>query len=191
MLVYASKLMGTPILSMQASAQIARLNGFVIDPDSLKTLAFLVAGAGSSNILPVKSVREYSNYGMVVDSHDDLAEPGEVIKVDKILSLHFNLPGLKVETKKGTKLGKVLDFTMTSDDFTVQQIVVKRPLYKALLDAELLIPRQEIVEVTDDKIIVKDEEKVIRARAMNEDFIPNFVNPFRKTAVAATKTEEN
>ena len=32
---------------------------------------------------------------------------------------------------------------------------------------------------TDYKIIVKDEEKVLKRRAEKEDFIPNFVNPFR------------
>ena len=46
-------------------------------------------------------------------------------------------------------------------------------------DPELTIPRTEIVEITDYKIIVKDEEKTIKDRAENEDFIPNFVNPFR------------
>ena len=94
--------------------------------------------------------------------------------------LNFNLIGLKVETKKGSKLGKVSDYTVTDDNFSVQQIIVKRPLIKSFVDPELTIPRKEIVEITDYKIIVKDEEKVIRARAEKEDFIPNFVNPFRK-----------
>ena len=62
----------------------------------------------------------------------------------------------------------------------LQQIIVKRPVVKSFLDPELTIPRKEIAEVTDYKIIVKDEEKEIREKAKNEEFIPNFVNPFRK-----------
>ena len=85
-----------------------------------------------------------------------------------------------METKKGSKLGKVQDFTVTSEDFIVQQIIVKRPAVKALIDPELTISRKEIVEITDDKVVVRDEEKVIKARAEKEDFIPNFVNPFRE-----------
>ena len=101
------------------------------------------------------------------------------------MELNFNVVGLKVETKKGSKLGKVTDFTVTSDNFSVQQIIVKRPAIKSFLDPELIIPRAEIVEITDYKIIVRDEEKVIKERALKEDFVPNFVNPFRKTEVPA------
>ena len=183
MLVYASKLIGAPILSMQSAGPIGAIAGSIVDPNSLKILAFYISGplVKNTNILDTKSIREYSKYGCVVDSIEDLAEKDDIIKVSKIIDLNFSLIGLKVETKKGTKLGKVIDFTITPDDFSVQQIVVKRPLVKSFLDPELIIPRAEIVEITDYKIIVKDEEKVIKARAEKEDFIPNFVNPFRKT----------
>ena len=97
--------------------------------------------------------------------------------------------GLKVETKKGSKLGKVIDFTMTSEDFMTQQIIVQRPTVKRLVDPELTIPRGEVVEVTDYKIIVKDEEKVIRKKAENEDFVPNFVNPFREPDFAPADSQ--
>ena len=98
--------------------------------------------------------------------------------------MNFNLVGLKVETKKGSNLGKVVDYTLTPEDFMVQQIIVKRPMIKRFVDPELTIPRKEIVEIDDYKIIVKDEEKVIKARAEKEDFIPNFVNPFREQGFA-------
>ena len=54
-------------------------------------------------------------------------------------------------------------------------------MFQSFFDSELTIPRSEIVEITDYKIIVRDEEKVIKERALKEDFVPNFVNPFRKT----------
>ena len=186
MLVYASKLIGAPILSMQASGPIGAIAGIIIDPDSLKILAFYISGGivKNANILDVKSIREYSRYGCVIDSADELAEKDDIIKVSKVIDLNFSLNGLKVETKKGTKLGKVIDYTVTSDDFTLQQIIVKRPLVKSFLDPELIIPRSEITEVTDYKIIVKDEEKTIQKKAETTDFIPNFVNPFRKTEPA-------
>lgn len=193
MLAYASKLLDTPILSMQSASSVGQISAFIVDPDSLKIIAFFISGPliKTANILDTKSIREYSKYGCVVDSADELAEKDDIIKVSKIIDLNFNLTGLKVETKKGTKLGKVIDFTVTPDDFTVQQIIVKRPLVKSFLDPELTIPRSEIVEVTDYKIIVKSEEKTIQKKAETTEFIPNFVNPFRKTepahSQAATK----
>lgn len=184
MLVANSKLLNLPVLSVQDSGRVATISNTIVDPDSLKIIAFRVYGAVSSeggNVLDAKSVREYSSFGIVIDSTDELVGDNDIVKIKDVIDLNFSLIGLKVETKKGTKLGKVIDFTVTEDNFSVQQIIVKRPTIKSFLDAELTIPRAEIVEITDYKIIVRDEEKVIKERALNEDFIPNFVNPFRKT----------
>lgn len=191
MLAYASKLLGAPILSMQSASSIGQISAFIVDPDSLKIIAFFVSGplVKNANILVAKSIREYSKYGCVIDSIDELTEKDDVIKVSKIIDLNFNLTGLKVETKKSTKLGKIIDFTVTPDDFAVQQIIVKRPLVKSFLDPELTIPRSEIVEVTDYKIIVKNEEKTILKKAETTEFIPNFVNPFRKTEPARSPAQ--
>ena len=191
MLITSASLIGTPILSVQASSKIAEISEPIIDPDTLTIIAFKVSGPliNKAYILDTKSVREYSQYGMVIDSIDDLAEPDDIIKVAKVLDLRFNLIDLKVETKKGTKLGKITDYTLTDNDFIIQQIIVKRPLVKSFIDPTLTIHRKEIVEVTDYKVIVKDEEKTIRARAEKEDFIPNFVNPFRGQDFAQSQTE--
>lgn len=192
MLIANTKLIGLPILSVQDSGPIGSIASVIIDPDTLKIIAFRVYGAASSeggNILDVRSVREYSKYGLVIDSADELVGDGDIVKIQKVLELNFSLIGLKVETKKGSKLGKITDFTVTEDNFSVQQIIVKRPTIKSLLDPELVIPRAEITEVTDYKVIVKDEEKVIKERAMKEDFVPNFVNPFRKTEPAHSSAD--
>lgn len=183
MLVAYSNLLGTPILSVQAGGTIGYLKSAIVDPDTLKILAFRLQGPsiGPANLLDTQSIREYSNLGMVIDDADELVEEGDVIRIKEVLELNFDLLTLKVETKKGSKLGKVVDFTLNPDDYVIQQIIVKRPLIKALNDPELTIPRTEIVEITDYKIIVKDEEKTIKARAEKEDFIPNFVNPFRNS----------
>ena len=182
MLVYSSRLTGTPVLSVQASSQIATITSPIIDPDSFKIIAFYIDGPATNNgtnVLDISSIREYSNLGIVIDDADELVTADDVIKIQDAINLHFNPIGLKVESKKGSRLGKVIDFTVTSEDFVIQQIIVKRPTIKSFIDSELTIHRREIVEITDTKIVVKDEEKVIRERAAKEDFVPNFVNPFR------------
>lgn len=194
MLVSANRLIGTSILSMQSAGSVGSIAAPIVDPSSFKILAFYLTGPlinDSNNILDIKSIREYSRLGCVIDSINELVEKNDVVKISEIIDLGFNPIGLKVETKKGSKLGHVIDFTVTSEDFMIQQIIVKRPLIKSFTDPELTIPRKEIVKVTDYKIIVKDEEKVIKKRAANEDFIPNFINPFResKQDLAPAQTE--
>lgn len=197
MLVMNSRLIGAPVLSVQAGGPIGRIVDAIVDPDNLSVIAFHVDGPPinkQQNILDVRSVREYSSYGFVIDDIDELVSPDDVIRINNILKLNFNLLSLKVETKKGSKLGKVQDFTLTSEDFIIQQIIVKRPMIKSLNDPELTIPRSEIVEITDYKIIVKEEEKTIKKKAEKQEFVPNFVNPFRESqpgfAPADTKTPD-
>ena len=182
MLVSGAKLINTPIMSMQTGAPVGFISAPIIDPDSLKIIAFRLTGPTltNANIVPVNSIREYSSLGMIIDGAEELVAPGDVVKIDEVIALNFLLTGLKVETKKGSKLGRIEDYTLTIEDYIIQQLIVKRPALKAFIDPELVISRQEVVEVTDDKVVVKDEEKVLKSRAEKEDFIPNFVNPFRE-----------
>lgn len=189
MLINNSRLINAPVLSLHVGGQIARVVSEIIDPNDLKIIALNVDGPQTGDgehgdILDVRSIREYSNLGLIVDSVDDFVSSEDVIKIKKILDLNFSLVGLNVKTKKGTKLGKVTDFTFDVDTFTVMQIIVKRPALKAIIDPELIIGRSEVKEVNDYEIIVKDEEEKIRKQAMKKDFVPNFVNPFREGTFA-------
>ena len=193
----ASRLLNYPVLSLHMGGPIAWVDAEVVDPEKLKIVAFYVGGPIVKNdpevgeILESRDVREFSNIGMIVDSEEVFVNQGDVTKLDKILSLNFSLMGLKVETKKGSKLGKIIDFVVDTETFMVHQLIVKRPVMKALLDPELIIPRKEIVEVNDYKIIVKDEEDKIRKKAVKEEFIPNFVNPFREPDFSASRIDED
>lgn len=198
MLVYSSKLMGTPVLSLQTGAPIGYVAKAIINPEDLQIIALElngpIIGNSESNLLDTSSIREYSTYGIVVDSIDELISPEDVIKISEIMQLNFNLINLKVETQKGSKLGHIIDYTISSDNLLVQQLIVKRPLIKSLVDPELTIPRTEIVEISDYKIIIKDEVKTIKEKSTKEEFVPNFVNPFRNQeqgfAPADTKTPD-
>ena len=183
MLVYASKLIGTPVLSVRAGSPISSVSDVIVDPDNLKIIAFRlrggVVGNNTPDLLDTSSIREYSSYGIVIDDADELVTSDEIVRLSEVIKLHFNLNNLKVETKHGTKLGHIIDYTVNVDDFLVQQLIVRRPVFKSFIDPELTVPRQEIAEVTDYKVILKDEEKEIREKATHEEFVPNFVNPFR------------
>ena len=184
MLIESSKLIDYPILSLHMTGMIAKTSELIVDPNELKVVAFKLYGPEvgkiSGDYLCVENVREFSKLGMVVDSSDDFVEADEVIRLKKILALNFSLNGMKVESKKGSVLGKVEGYNVNPDSFYIEQLIVKRPFLKSFMDPELLISKNEVVKITDDKIIVKDEESKIRERATKEDFVPNFVNPFRE-----------
>lgn len=197
MLIEASKLIGYPVLSLHTEGPVANAEREVVEPESLKIVAFEVWGAAIKNdpeageVLDTRDVREFAPIGMIVNSVDDFVNPGDVKKIDDAMALNFSLFGLKVETKKGTRLGKISDFMVDTNDFSVRQLIVKRPTLKGLIDPELVIPRKEIVEIDDYKVVVKDEEEKIRTKAVKEDFIPNFVNQFREPDFSASRRERD
>lgn len=181
MLIEGSKLLNYPILSLHTASRIAEVKALVVDPNFLKIVAFEISAVSSKQrlFLDVTSVREFSKMGMIVDSDEEFIEQNDVIKIKETIELGFILENMKVVTKKKTMLGRVEDFMVTTDDFQVMQLIVKRPIYKALIDPELVIGRSEIHEINDNEIIVKSEESTIMKKSGTLDFVPNFVNPFK------------
>lgn len=188
MLIYDSKLKGNQILSLHLGAPIGRVTQAIVDPNVLEIIAFRIEGptinASTGDILPVKSVREYSQMGMIIDSVDDLVNETEIVRIQEILKLNFALVGLRVITRKKSKLGKVTDFTVDPEAWQVQQLIVQRPMIKSLIDPQLTIARSEVVNVDDYTVTVKDEERKIKETAQ-ANFVPNFVNPFRDPGLAS------
>ena len=78
MLVYSTKLVGTPVLSVQEGGPLGQINASIVDPDNLKIIAFRLIGPGvdsSRNLLAAQSIREYSTFGMIIDSEGDSSPP--------------------------------------------------------------------------------------------------------------------
>jgi len=195
MLVVGSKLLGYPVLSLHVGGEIARTTGPVIDPEGLKVIGYTLGGPlirdGVGGILDVNSVREFAARGMIVDSADEFINREDVVRIDKVMSLNFKLVGLKVVTKKGQNLGKVVDYTLDTDSFMVYQLIVRRPTLKSLLDPELTINRSQIVEVDDYKVVVKHEKEKVEVKESKEakNFTPNFVNPFREPQFSPIRSQ--
>lgn len=189
-------------MSLHMGGRIAEVVDLIVDPNTLKLIACQVDGAvpqeSGSNILCVDDIREFSRLGMIIDSADDFAGEDDIIQVQEIRKLNFSLINLHVETVSKAKLGKVIDFVLDTETWRIYQLIVHRPALKSLFDPELTIPRSEIVEVNDYKVIVRSEhEKSETPAPVEPDFVSNFVNPFRKSDLATesqssdAKTEQS
>lgn len=193
MLIEGSKLLKYPILSLHTASRIAEVKGLVIDPNFLKVVAFEISAVSSRQrlFLEASSVREFSKMGMIVDSDEEFVEKDDVIKLKDTIDLGFSLDNMKVVSKKKAMLGRIEDFTINTEDFQIMQLIVKRPIYKALIDPELVIGRSDIHEINDNEIIVKSEEGTIMKKSGTLDFVPNFVNPFKDGKYIARGNENS
>ena len=193
MLIEGSKLLKYPILSLHTASRIAEVKGLVIDPNFLKVVAFEISAVSSKQrlFLEASSVREFSKMGMIVDSDEEFVEKDDVIKLKETIDLGFSLDNMKVISKKKAMLGRIEDFIINTEDFQIMQLIVKRPIYKALIDPELVIGRSDIHEINDSEIIVKSEEGTIMKKSGTLDFVPNFVNPFKDGKYIARGNENS
>lgn len=193
MLIEGSKLLKYPILSLHTASRIAEVKGLVIDPNFLKVVAFEINAVSSKQrlFLEASSVREFSKMGMIVDSDEEFVEKDDVIKLKETIDLGFSLDNMKVISKKKAMLGRIEDFIINTEDFQIMQLIVKRPIYKALIDPELVIGRSDIHEINDREIVVKSEEGTIMKKSGTLDFVPNFVNPFKDGKYIARGNENS
>ena len=193
MLIEGSKLLKYPILSLHTASRIAEVKGLVVDPNFLKVVAFEISAVSSKQrlYLEASSVREFSKMGMIVDSDEEFVEKDDVIKLKETIDLGFSLDNMKVVSKKKAMLGRIEDFIINTEDFQIMQLIVKRPIYKALIDPELVIGRSDIHEINDSEIIVKSEEGTIMKKSGTLDFVPNFVNPFKDGKYIARGNENS
>ena len=194
MLLIGSKMIGMPVLSLHVGGAIASTNEAIIDPEDLRVIAYGLEGPIIKNdpevgdILSVDDVREVSATGLIVDSADRFVTREDVIHLDEVMDLGFKLVGLKVVTQDGKKIGKISDYTLDSSTFMIYQLIVQRPFMSSLIDPELTINRSQIVEIDDFKVTIKHDKAQVKVSKtkkkanVEEEFVPNFTNPFRKPA---------
>ena len=184
MLILASKLLNTPIMGLQTGSQLALTGNAIINPENLQILAYQLKANSFSNeemLIRIADIRELSRIGFIIDSGEDFILPTDVIKIKEIIDLDFDILNLKVEDEKGSKIGKIIDYTLSLADFSVQQLIVKRPFLKSLNDLTLTIHRSQIVAINDDAITIRHEkeESPQKQAERTENFVPNYINPFR------------
>lgn len=182
-------------MGLQTGNEIARTEQSVIDPASLTIVAYEVESSllkGDIWLLRIADIRELSDLGFIIDSADEFIHPDDVIKLSDIYKLNFHPVGMSVIDEKRQKLGKVIDFTIETGNFVIQQLTVRRPLLKSFTDTELLIHRSQIIEINDDAIVVHSQAKVPEQEL--HEVVGSYVNPFRKpksTAPEAIDTKQD
>lgn len=182
MLIHGSRLLGTPVMSLQTGGRLAQTAEPIIDPASLRIIAYQLEGpllAENPSFLRTDDIREIGAMGMIIDSTDELVGVNDVIQIQKLTSLRFRLVGLRVKDQDGRKLGKVEDYTLETGAFVIQQLSVRRGVLQALTDTGFLVNRSQIVEINDNEIIIRSG-KVKQAEPVMTQKRTEFVNPFRQ-----------
>lgn len=154
-------------MSLRTGGQVATTVSAIINPNNLKVEGFYCQDSLEKKkqlILVYQDIRDVINQGIVVNDHDVLVEPDELVRLKEVLDLNFQLIGKPVVTVSKSKLGKVSDYATEVSTMYVQKIYVSQSILKSLAGGSLSIDRNQIIEITNRKIVVQDPLQPTKAR---------------------------
>lgn len=158
MLSLSNSLVNKQVLSLRSSTPVADVEGVIINPDNLKVEGFYCKDLYNkkSLVLTIGDIRETTFDGYIVNDHEVLVDPEDLIRLREVLNLNFVLIGKSVETVSKEKIGKVSDYVTDTDSMFIQKLYVSRPLLKALNNNTFIVDRNQINEINSSKIIIND-----------------------------------
>ncbi len=158
MLQLSASLINRPVLSLRTGGVIANTLRAIINPNNLKIEGFYCQDKLSKDtpVLLAQDIRDLIKQGIVVNDHDVLSDPVELVRLKGVLELNFELLSKPVYTIAKERIGKVQDFAADSETLYIQKIYVGQSLLKSLGTGQLSIDRTQIVEITSKKIIIQE-----------------------------------
>lgn len=158
MLQLSDSLLGRQVMSLRTGGPIATVLQPIINPNNLKIEGFYCEDRfdKSTLVLLTQDIRDTLPQGYVVNDHEVLTQPEELVRLQKIIRINFQLPGKHVVTVDKQKVGKVTDFATEISTFYIQKLYVGQSLLKSLSTGQLSIDRNQIVEITNKKIIIQE-----------------------------------
>ncbi|HSX17400.1 MAG TPA: hypothetical protein VLH86_04865 [Patescibacteria group bacterium] len=167
MLQLSGTLINQPVLSLRIGRPIATTLGPVINPNNLKIEGFYCQEVKTrkSRILLSQDIRDIMPQGIVVNDQDALSDPDELVRLNDILQLGFDVLGKPVETTGKEKIGKVSDYAVEVDGLFIQKLYVTQSIFKSFSGGNLGVDRSQIVEITNKSIIINDLHSKVPAAA--------------------------
>ena len=158
MLRLSASLLNQSVLSLRTGQPVATVTGPIINPANLKIEGFYCNDGFSRKqlILLYQDIREVLKDGFIINDHDVLVEADELVRLQSVLALRFELINKQVQTVSKQKLGKVSDYAVETESMFIQKIYATQSILKSLTGGSLSIDRTQINEITDKRVIVND-----------------------------------
>lgn len=158
MLVLSSSLINKQVLSLRTGSPIATVSAPIINPNNLKVEGFYCLDRFDKKqlVLRYQDIRDIMPNGYVVNDHEILSEPGDLIRLQKTMEINFELVGKQVVTMAKEKVGKVSDYATETETMFIQKIYVAQSVLKSLTGGSLSIDRTQINEITPKRVIINE-----------------------------------
>lgn len=167
MLLLSNTLLNKSVLSLRTGGVIARVTAPIINPDNLKVEGFYCEDRFDKSVLVLvyQDIRDVLADGYVVNDHEVLVEPDDLIRLKKVMDINFELIGKQVVTTNKQKVGKVNDYATETETMYIQKIYVGQSIIKNLAGGSLSIDRNQVDEITPRRVIINELSKKSPAAA--------------------------
>lgn len=158
MLKLSNALLNVPVMSLRTGGSVGQATEMIINPNNLKIEGWYVNDrfSGKKLILVSAEIRDISAKGIVINDHEVLAEPGELVRLKPVLEIGFVLIGKQVVSQSGRRYGKVNDFAVETESLIIKKIYASQSIIKNFSGDNASIDRTQIVEITNSQIIIED-----------------------------------
>ncbi len=157
MLKLSSTVTNLPIYSLRTGHAVGLAGRPLINPNNLKIEAWFAESRFDNGLLllPVSEIRELSAQAFAVNDKEAITPAEDLIRLEPLIKLDFQLLGKKVYDENREYLGKVNDFATDTNSFFIQRLYVAPSVFKSFTQDQRIVSRAQIIEITDKKIVVK------------------------------------
>lgn len=154
-------------MSLRTGGPVAILGEPIVNPNNLYIEGWYARDGRTNDVLVLLSqdIREVLPQGFVINDHEVLSDPAELVRLKEIIGLNFNLLKLHVYSSGGKRYGKVNDFAFETSSFYVQKIYANQSLVKNFTGGTMSIDRSQIVEITNRRITIEDPTETVPSTA--------------------------
>lgn len=159
--------MNVPVMSLRTSGPLGNATNPIINPNNLKVEGWYVTDrfSGSTLVLVASDVRDFGPKGLIVNDHEVLVAPEDLVRLQPIMDIGFVLLGKQVVSQSGQKYGKVSDFAVETEGLLVKKLYASQSIVKNFSGGSFSVDRTQIIEITNTKIIIEDPTEKIGATA--------------------------
>ncbi|GAC1370667.1 MAG: hypothetical protein NVSMB39_3720 [Candidatus Saccharimonadales bacterium] len=119
-------------------------------------------------------IRQYAADCIIIDDEDQLTEPEDIVRLGGNPRDPYSPLKKIVVADTGRKLGIVDDYSINLETNRVQKLYVKPNFWHAWTSSSMVIDRTQIIDVTPDKITVRDA--TVTDTILSQDPMPE-INP--------------
>ena len=158
-------MLNQPVMSLRTGGAVALALEPIINPNNLKIEGWFCQDSLSKDrlILLSQDVRDIIQQGLVINDHDVLSDPAELVRLQSLLKLRFTLLGKPVVTVGKKRIGKVTDYAVEMETLYIQKLYAGQSVLKSFSGGSLSIDRSQIAEITNRQVVIQDPLQPLKA----------------------------